>query len=79
LRVIISDNLVEENVQVYERMRDELVKKHHGKVAVFYRGELVTVQDDVESAIAFAKKRTRGKDFFVQPLYSPEEQAASIL
>jgi hypothetical protein len=71
--------VVDENLRAYLRMRDELVREHHGKVAVFYEGKLVTIQDDVEKAINHAKKKTRGRDFFVEELYSPEERAAAIL
>jgi hypothetical protein len=71
--------MVEENFKAYLRMRDELVRKHHGKVAVFYQGKLVTIQDDLETAIDHAKKKTHGRDFFVEELYSPEERAAAIL
>jgi hypothetical protein len=69
----------DENLRAYMEAKDELIRKHHGKVAVFYKGRLVTVQDDVEEAIAYAKKKTHGRDFFVQDLYTPEEQAAAIL
>ena len=55
------------------KMKDELIREHHGKVAVFYKGRLVTVQDDVERAINYARKKTHGRDFFVQELYTPEE------
>ncbi len=71
--------MVDENLQAYLGMRDELVRKHHGKVAVFYQGRLVTVQDDVEKAIAYAKKKTNGRDFFVEELFSPQDRAAAIL
>lgn len=60
-------------------MQDELIRKHHGKVAVFYKGKLVTVQEDLQKAIKYAKRKTHGRDFFVMELYKPEEQAAAIL
>jgi hypothetical protein len=69
----------DENLQAYLRMQDELIRKHHGKVAVFYKGRLVTVKDDAGKAISYAKKKTHGRDFFVKELYKPEEQAAAIL
>jgi hypothetical protein len=71
--------MADENLQAYLRMQDELIRKHHGKVAIFYKGGLVTVQDDIEKAISYAKKKTQGRDFFVKELYKPEEQAAAIL
>ena len=71
--------MVDQNLQAYLKMQDELIRKHHGKVAVFYRGRLVTVQDGMEKAISYAKKKTRGTDFFVKELYKPEEQTAAIL
>jgi hypothetical protein len=69
----------DKNIQAYLRMRDELVRKHHGKVAVFYKGNLITVQEDIEKAIKYAKKKTQGRDFFVEELYTPEEKASTIL
>ncbi len=69
----------DENLQAFMKVKDELIRKHHGKVAVFYRGRLVTVQDDVGMAVSYARKKTHGRDFFVQELYTPEEQAAAIL
>ncbi len=71
--------MVDENLQAYLKMEDELIRKHHGKVAIFYQGKLVTVQEDVEKAINYAKKKTHGRDFFVKELYSPQEQATAIL
>ena len=71
--------MAEEDLRAFLKMRDELVRKHHGKVAVFYRGELVAIKDDVQKSIADAKRKTRGRDFFVEELYSPEERAAAIL
>jgi hypothetical protein len=44
----------------------------------YFRGKLVTVQDDIEKAINYAKRKTRGKDFFVKELYTPEEQASVL-
>ena len=71
--------ILDENVRAYMKVKDELIRKHHGKTAVFYRGKLVTVHDDVERAIDYARKKTHGRDFFVQELYTPAEQAAAIL
>ena len=70
---------VNENLQAYVQMQDELIRKHHGKIAVFHKGKLVTVQKDLERAINYAKKKTGGKDFFVKELYTPVEQASAIL
>ncbi len=75
----VRDMAANENLQAYLQMQDELIRKHHGKVAVFYKGRLVTVQADVEKAINYAKRKTHGKDFFVKELYTPEEQASAIL
>jgi len=69
----------DENLQAFLKIRDELIRSHHGKVVVFHEGMVVTVQDDMEHAIRYARRKTRGKDFFVQELYTPEEQAAAIL
>lgn len=71
--------MADQNLQAYLRMRDELIRKHHGKVAVFYKGKLVTVQDDLEKAVDYAKKKTHGRDFFVKELYTPQEEASAIL
>ena len=68
-----------ESLEAYMRMQDELIRKHRGKVAVFYQGKLVTVQKDMQKAIDYARRKTGGKDFFVKELYTPEEQASAIL
>ena len=70
---------VNESLQAYMQMQDELIRKHRGKVAVFYQGKLVTVQKDMQKAIDYARRKTGGKDFFVKELYTPEEQASAIL
>ncbi len=76
LTIIMAAN---ENLHAYLQMKDELIRNHHGKVAVFHGGKLTTVQDDVEKAISYAKKKTHGRDFFVKELYTPDEQASAIL
>lgn len=68
-----------ENFQAYTEMQDELLKRYHGKVAVFHRGKLVAVEKEIEVALRKAMKKTGAKDFFVKELYTPEEQASSIL
>ena len=68
-----------ESLEAYMQMQDELIRKHHGKVALFYQGKLVTVQKDMQKAIDYARRKTGGKDFFVKELYTPEEQASAIL
>lgn len=70
---------MDENLHAYLDMQDELVRKHHGKIAVFYKGKLVTVQTDIEKAIDYARRKTHGRDFFIKELYRPEEQASAIL
>lgn len=70
---------MDENLQAYLSMQDELIRKYHGKTAVFYRGKLVVVSADLEKAIRIAKRKTGGREFFVKELYRPEEQASAIL
>ncbi len=76
---MIMLSMADQNLQAYLKMQNELIRKYHGRVAVFYKGRLVTVQDDIEKAIDYAKRKTRGKDFFVKELYTPQEQASAIL
>jgi hypothetical protein len=68
-----------ENLEAYNMMQEELIRKYHGKVAVFHRGKLVAVDKDLKRAIEKARQKTRAKDFFIRELYRPEEQASAIL
>jgi len=69
----------DENLQAYLNMQDELIRKHHGKTAVFYKGKLIAVSTDLERAVRMAERKTGGRDFFIKELYRPEEQASAIL
>jgi hypothetical protein len=69
----------DENLQAYLNMQDELIRKHHGKTAVFYKGKLIAVSADLERAVRMAERKTGGRDFFIKELYRPEEQASAIL
>ncbi|MFQ6072324.1 MAG: DUF5678 domain-containing protein [Methanosarcinales archaeon] len=67
------------NMECYHRMEDELLEKHHGKIAVFYDGNLVAIGNDIEDAVTKARKVSKGKEFFVKEIFTPEEQAEAIL
>lgn len=67
------------NIEAFERMEKNLLLKHHGKVVVFYKGKLVTIDKDFDRAINKAREKTKGKEFFVHELYSPEEISSAIL
>ena len=67
------------NIEAFERMEKNLLLKHHGKVVIFYKGKLVTIDKDFDRALNKAMKKTRGKEFFVHHLYTVEEQSAGIL
>lgn len=66
-------------MQSFSRMEKELIAKHHGKVVVFYKGKLVSLDKDFDIALNKAIKKTGGKEFFVHHLYTVEEQSAGIL
>ncbi len=68
-----------EDIQAYSEMQNELLKRHHGKVAVFYRGKLVALEKEIDAALRIAKRKTGAREFFVRELYTPEEQASAIL
>lgn len=70
---------MKEDVEAYLRMQKELILKHHGKTAVFSKGKLIAVEKDLAKALKKARKKTKGKEFFVAELYTPEEQSAAIL
>lgn len=70
---------MDRNIEAFQRIEKELVAKHHGKVAVFYKGKLVTIEKDFDRALNKAIKKTHGKEFFVHHLYTVEEQSAGIL
>ena len=67
------------DMEAFHKMEKALLKKHHGKTAVFCNGKLVAIDEDIENAIKKAKKVYKGKEFFVTRLFSAEEQAEAIL
>ncbi len=70
---------MDRNIENFQKVEKELILKHHGKVAVFYKGKLVTIDKDFDKALNNAIKKTKGKEFFVHHLYTVEEQSAGIL
>ncbi len=66
---------MDENIESFLKMEKELIAKHHGKVVVFYKGELVAIDKDFKRAMDKARKKTNGKEFFVHDLYTPEEMS----
>lgn len=67
------------NMECYRKMENQLLKKYHGKVAVFSDGELIAIGEDIEDAVKKASKISKSKEIFVRELFSPEEQAEAIL
>lgn len=67
------------DIEAFSKMENKLIRKHHGKVVVFYKGKLVVVNKDFDKALNKAIKKTRGREFFVHHLYTVEEQSAGIL
>ncbi|PKP58977.1 MAG: hypothetical protein CVT89_01845 [Candidatus Altiarchaeales archaeon HGW-Altiarchaeales-2] len=67
------------NMEAFHQMEEELLEKHHGKVAVFCNGKLAAIGEDIVKAIEKAKKVYKGKTFFVRELFTAEEQSEAIL
>ncbi len=71
------------NMEAYHEMEEELLKKHHGKVAVFcngkWNGKLAAIDDDIVKAVEKAKKVYKGNIFFIKTLFSVKEQCESLL
>jgi|GEM_PF-2147511 len=67
------------NMEAYHEMEEELLKKYHGKTAVFCNGKLAAIDDDIEKAVEKAKKVYKGKTFFIKRLFSVKEQYESLL
>lgn len=70
---------MDKDIQAYFKMEKELVRKHHGKYAVFFNGKLVAVDKTLSNAMKKAEKKTGAKEFFVHPLYAIEEQTNAII
>lgn len=70
---------MDKNIQAYFKMEKELVRKYHGKYAVFHNGKLVSVDKNLGTAVEKAEKKTGAKEFFVHPLYTIEEQTNAII
>jgi len=66
------------DMERYHEMEEELIRKHHGEVAVFCEGKLIAIGKTIKEAVEAAKKRTENRNFFVRELYTVKEQAESI-
>lgn len=71
--------IVKENINAFMKVQNELIRKHHGKVAVFCKGKLIVIEKDLRKALKKARRKTKEKEIFVAELYTPEEQSAAIL
>lgn len=67
------------NMESFRKMETKLLKKHHGKVAVFSNGKLLAIGKDIEDAVKKARKLSKAKKFFVKELFSAKEQTEAIL
>ena len=38
-------------MEVFTKMRDELIRKHHGKTAIFHNGKLIVIEKDLKRAL----------------------------
>ena len=70
---------MDKNIESFQKIEKELILKHHGKIVVFHKGKLITVDEDFDRALNRAIKKTKGKEFFIHHLYTVEEQSAGIL
>ncbi len=68
-----------EDMMAFHDIEEQLVNEHHGEVAVFCEGKLIAIGKTIKEAIAQAKKKTKKRTFFVQELYTAEEQSSCIL
>ncbi len=66
------------NMEAFHEMEEELLKKYHGKVAVFCSGKLAAIDKDMVKAVEKAKKVYKGNTFFVKTLFSAKEQTEFI-
>ena len=67
------------NIKCYWKMENRLLKKYHGKVAVFSDGKLIAIGKDIEDTVKKAAKISKTKKFFVRELFSIKEQTEAIL
>ena len=67
------------NMESFRKMESKLLKKHHGKVAVFSDGKLIAIGKDIEDAVKKASRISKRKEFFVRELFSIKEQTEAIL
>ncbi len=67
------------NMEAYHKMEEELLKKYHGKVAVFCNGKLAAIDDDIVKAVEKARKVYKGNTFFIKTLFSVKEQCEALL
>ena len=67
------------NMESFRKMESKLLKKHHGKIAVFSDGKLIAIGKDIGDAVKKARKLSTSKNFFVKELFSAKEQTEAIL
>ena len=67
------------NMESFRKMESKLLKKHHGKIAVFSDGKLLAIGKDIGDAVKKARKLSTSKKFFVKELFSAKEQTEAIL
>ena len=67
------------NMESFRKMENRLLKKYHGKVAVFSDGKLIAIGKDIGDAVKKARKLSTSKNFFVKELFSAKEQTEAIL
>ena len=55
------------NIRAFEEMKDDLVREHAGKYALFFDGRLVGVYHDREAARLEAEQQFPGGEFAISP------------
>lgn len=70
---------MDRDIEAYFKMEKDLIRKHRGKYAVFYKGKPVAIEKKLDKALEKAKKKTGERRFFVHLLYPLKEQTNAIV
>ena len=68
-----------ENLEAYSKLQDELIRKYHGKVAVFYRGKLVVIDKDLKRAIEKARQKTSLSESYTGQRSKPQQYYSGLM
>ncbi len=70
---------MDKNIESFRKMEKALIRRHHGKTAIFSEGRLIVIEKDLKKALKRARQKSKSKEIFIAELYTPEEQTAAIL